>query len=163
MNTTQTTTLVTKHPLADLINAAIGVHPETLMAYVDTVPLPDTVALVLAPGAAYVAGRPDMSKYPLWERTQVVEHPDSEGPTVYIHFRIPAALAVVLYKLQQVAQGVESTETWQAVLDHLCLPRVWGDDVATELPAANRLALAAPGYFRAAERAAQQFDKGGLQ
>lgn len=28
----------------------------------------------------------------------------------------------------------------RALLDHLCKPRVWGDNVSLELPPANRLA-----------------------
>lgn len=138
------------HPLARLINAAIGLNPAPLPDYVDTVPLSETVAVLITGAQA-----PDyMEDDPLYLYAETVQLPDSEGPSTYLHYHIPAALAVVLYKLQQVTQGVDNGESWQDVLDHLCKPRVWGDNVHRELPPANRLALVAPAYFRAGEAAA---------
>lgn len=146
----ETPTLATQHPLAPLLNAAIGVNPASLPTYVDTVPLSETVAVLIL-GEEFPA---NMEDDPLYLYHETVQHPDSEGPATYLHYHIPNALAVVLHKLQQVIQGVDNGEHWQDVLDHLCKPRVWGEDVMRELPPANRLALVAPAFFRAGEKAA---------
>lgn len=146
----QTPTPPTPHPLAPLLNAAIGVNPAALPTYVDTVPLSETVAVLIL-GSDIPA---DIEADPLWLYSEHVTHPDSEGPATYLHYHIPSALAVVLYKLQQVIQGVDNGEHWQDVLDHLCKPRVWGENVSRELPPANRMALVAPAFFRAGEKSA---------
>lgn len=140
----------TQHPLAPLLNAAIGVNPASLPTYVDTVPLNETVAVLIL-GSDIPT---DLEHDPLWLYSEHVTHPDSEGPATYLHYHIPSALAVVLHKLQQVIQGVDNGEGWQDVLDHLCKPRVWGENVSRELPPANRLALVAPAFFRAGEKTA---------
>jgi len=132
-----------EHPLAPLLNAALGVDSEGVQDYVDTVPMPESIAVVCG------GVPPDDWGNPLYLYR---EGPDVLGSnTTRLHYQIPMALAVVLYKLQQVAQGVSGEESWQDVLDHLCLPRVWGEDVGRELPPANRLALASPQYFRLAQ------------
>jgi hypothetical protein len=148
MTPIDTPTAPTTHPLAPLLNAAIGLDPASLPTYVDTVPLSETVAvLILGTDVPSIFELDPLYLYP-----EHVIHPDSEGPATHLHYHIPSALAVVLFKLQQVIQGVDNGESWQDVLDHLCKPRVWGEDVARELPPANRLALVAPAFFRAGEK-----------
>lgn len=145
-----------RHPLAPLICAAVGFVPQE-STYVDAWPEEETLVVRMLGDQrpADIVGEGGGGLF-LYSVTDVAE--GSEGPHIDLHYAIPAALAITLFKLQQVVQGVDNGETWQAVLEHICKPDVWATggavDKHRQWQAANRLAIVAPKYFEQAEKAA---------
>ena len=154
-----------RHPLAPLICAAVG-FPAGEPTYIDAEPGMEFLVIRVAADAP----PSDAQGGGFYSHHSVDTQTTDDGQTheqTLLFYEVPAPLAVVMFKLQQTAEGVDNGETWQDVLDHICQRSVWKPEGATDdederedseanrqWHAAMRLAVMSHPYFRQAEKAA---------